>query len=131
IDPVSALKGEYQHFMLKEIMEQPEALSDTIWRLASLEPARLHLDDLGEAEAKLASVERVVLIGMGTSLHAAMIGKRYFEEVARVPAETDNGSEFRYPDPVLSPTTLVVSVSQSGETVDVLEAMAVAKAAGA
>jgi glucosamine--fructose-6-phosphate aminotransferase (isomerizing) len=131
IDPVSALKGEYQHFMLKEIMEQPEALSDTIWSLASLEPARLHLDDLGEAEAKLASVERVVLIGMGTSLHAAMIGKRYFEEFARVPAETDNGSEFRYRDPVLSPNTLVVSVSQSGETVDVLEAMAVAKAAGA
>jgi glucosamine--fructose-6-phosphate aminotransferase (isomerizing) len=131
IDPVSALKGSYQHFMLKEIMEQPEALSDTIWSVATLDPAELYLNDLGVAADRLASIERVVLLGMGTSLHAAMIGKRYFEEFARVPAETDNGSEFRYRDPVLGPETLVVSVSQSGETVDVLEAMNVAKANGA
>jgi glucosamine--fructose-6-phosphate aminotransferase (isomerizing) len=131
IDPVSALKGDYQHFMLKEIMEQPEALSDTIWSLATLEPAELYLNDLGAAADRLASVERVVLIGMGTSLHAAMIGKRYFEQFADVPAETDNGSEFRYRDPVLDRATLVVSVSQSGETVDVLEAMAIAKQKGA
>ena len=131
IDPVSALKGSYQHFMLKEIMEQPEALSDTIWSIATLDPAELFLNDLGVAADRLAGIERVVLLGMGTSLHAAMIGKRYFEEFARVPAETDNGSEFRYRDPVLGPETLVVSVSQSGETVDVLEAMNVAKAKGA
>ena len=131
IDPVSALKGSYQHFMLKEIMEQPEALSDTIWSVATLDPAELYLNDLGVAADRLASIERVVLLGMGTSLHAAMIGKRYFEEFARVPAETDNGSEFRYRDPVLGRETLVVSVSQSGETVDVLEAMNVAKANGA
>jgi glucosamine--fructose-6-phosphate aminotransferase (isomerizing) len=131
IDPVSALKGDYQHFMLKEIMEQPEALSDTIWSLATLEPAELYLNDLGPALDRLANIKRVVLIGMGTSLHAAMIGKRYFEEFAGIPAETDNGSEFRYRDPVLTEDTLVVSVSQSGETVDVLEAMAVAKAKGA
>jgi glucosamine--fructose-6-phosphate aminotransferase (isomerizing) len=131
IDPVSALKGQYPHFMLKEIMEQPEALADTIWSLATLSPPELHLRDLGAAEERLAFVERVVLIGMGTSLHAAMIGRRYFEQFAGVPAETDNGSEFRYRDPVLDERTLVVSVSQSGETVDVLEAMAVAKAKGA
>lgn len=131
IDPVSALKGQYPHFMLKEIMEQPEALADTIWSLATLNPPDLHLRDLGAAEERLASIERVVLIGMGTSLHAAMIGRRYFEQFALVPAETDNGSEFRYRDPVLDERTLVVSVSQSGETVDVLEAMAVAKANGA
>ncbi len=131
IDPVSARKGEYPHFMLKEIMEQPEALADTIWSLATLEPAELYLNDLGAAAARLPGVKRVVLIGMGTSLHAAMIGRRYFEELAGVPAETDNGSEFRYRNPVLGPDTLVVSVSQSGETVDVLEAMAVARSRGA
>jgi glucosamine--fructose-6-phosphate aminotransferase (isomerizing) len=131
IDPVSARKGEYAHFMLKEIMEQPEALSDTIWSMATLEPAELYLDDLGAAADRLANVRRVVLIGMGTSLHAAMIGRRYIEELAGVPAETDNGSEFRYRNPVLGPDTLVVSVSQSGETVDVLEAMAVAREKGA
>jgi glucosamine--fructose-6-phosphate aminotransferase (isomerizing) len=131
IDPVSALKGEYQHFMLKEIMEQPESLSDTIWSLGTLDPAELYLDDLGPALERLGQVERVVLIGMGTSLHAAMIGQRYIEAFAQVPAETDNASEFRYRDPIVGPNTLVISVSQSGETVDVLEAMAVAKAKGA
>ena len=131
IDPVSALKGDYQHFMLKEIMEQPEAISDTAWSLATLEPPELSLNDLGESAERLASIERVVLLGMGTSLHAAMIGKRYFEEFAHVPAEADNGSEFRYRNPVLGPETLVVSVSQSGETVDVLEAMEVARQRGA
>ncbi len=131
IDPMTALKGEYPHFMLKEIMEQPVALSDTIRSLVTFEPAELHLNDLGIVAGRLAGIRRVVLIGMGTSLHAAMVGRRYFEALAGIPAETDNASEFRYRDPVIGPDTLVVSVSQSGETVDVLEAMAVAKRAGA
>lgn len=131
IDPVSALKGQYPHFMLKEIMEQPEALSDTIRSVATLQPVTLRLDALGAVEPRLAQVQRVVLIGMGTSLHAAMIGRRYIEELAGIPAEVDNASEFRYRNPILDDSTLVVSVSQSGETVDVLEAMAVAKEAGA
>ncbi len=131
IDPASALKGQYAHFMLKEIMEQPESLSDTIQSLVSQEPPEVHCDDLGSAEARLASIDRVVLIGMGTSLHAAMIGRRFIEEIAGVPAEIDNASEFRYRNPILGPSALVVSVSQSGETVDVLEAMNVARAAGA
>ncbi|MEP7216634.1 MAG: glutamine--fructose-6-phosphate transaminase (isomerizing), partial [Anaerolineaceae bacterium] len=131
MDPVSATKGQYAHFMLKEIMEQPEALSDTIRSLVTLQPAEIHLNDLGVAEARFGDVKRVLLLGMGTSLHAAMIGRRYFEEFARVPAEADNASEFRYRNPVIGPDTLVISVSQSGETVDVLEAMAVAKKLGA
>ena len=131
IDPVGALKGDYPHFMLKEIMEQPEALSDTIHSLVTLEPAAVHLDDLAIADGRLAEIKRVVLIGMGTSLHAAMLGRAYFEAFARIPAETDNASEFRYRDPVLDGHTLVVSVSQSGETVDVLEAMHVAGLGGA
>ncbi|MGH2608541.1 MAG: glutamine--fructose-6-phosphate transaminase (isomerizing), partial [Tepidiformaceae bacterium] len=131
IDPVSALKGQYQHFMLKEIMEQPEALSDTIRSLVTLQPPELHLDHLDGASTRLRDIDRVVLLGMGTSLHAAMIGRRYFEELAGVPAEADNASEFRYRNPVLDRRTLVISVSQSGETVDVLEAMAVAGGKGA
>ena len=131
MDPVSALKGQYRHFMLKEIMEQPESLADTIGSLVSFDPPGLQLADLGAAEDRLAEVKRVVLIGMGTSLHAAMIGRRYFEAFAGVPAESDNASEFRYREPVLDAGTLVVSVSQSGETVDVLEAMSIARAAGA
>jgi glucosamine--fructose-6-phosphate aminotransferase (isomerizing) len=130
LDPVSALKAQYPHFMLKEIMEQPVALADTIGSLAVLAPPELQLATLGEAGPRLAAVRRVVLIGMGTSLHAAMAGRRYFEELAGIPAEVDNASEFRYRSPVLGADTLVVSVSQSGETVDVLEAMAVAKGAG-
>ncbi len=131
IDPVSALKGDYAHFMLKEIMEQPEAIADTIWSLGTLEPPTLYLDDLEAAADRLSQVDRVVLLGMGTSLHAAMIGQRYFEDFARVAAVTDNASEFRYRNPVLDSKTLVVSVSQSGETVDVLEAMALARSGGA
>ncbi|MGK2965491.1 MAG: glutamine--fructose-6-phosphate transaminase (isomerizing) [Tepidiformaceae bacterium] len=130
-DPVSALKGQYQHFMLKEIMEQPEAISDTIRSLVTVEPAEVHLDALGDASSKLAGTERVLLIGMGTSLHAAMVGRRYIEALAGIPAEVENASEFRYRDPIIGPNTLVVSVSQSGETVDVLEAMAVARLRGA
>jgi len=131
IDPVSALKGQYRHFMLKEIMEQPEALSDTIRSLVTLEPPEVHLEHLGAVTENLATVRRVVLLGMGTSLHAAMVGRQFIEHLAGLPAETDNASEFRYRNPVIEPGTLVVSVSQSGETVDVLEAMQVARAAGA
>ena len=131
VDPVSALKGAYSSYMLKEMMEQPDALTDTIRSLVSLEPPEVHLRDLGAADARLKDIRRVVLLGMGTSLHAAMLGRAYIEGIARIPAEVDNASEFRYRRPVLDSDTLVVSVSQSGETVDVLEAMAVAREAGA
>ena len=132
LDPASAMKGPYEHFMLKELMEQPEALADTIGSLVTVEPPRLYLPDLGpEVEAALSTVERVLLVGMGTSLHAAMVGRWYFEQFGRLLADTDNASEFRYREAILGPETLVVSVSQSGETVDVLEAMSVAKACGA
>ena len=79
----------------------------------------------------LARTERVIIVGMGTSLHAAAVGARMFEALARVPAEAENASEFRYRDPVINPATLVISVSQSGETVDTLAAMEEAKSRGA
>ncbi len=131
LDAAGATRGEYATFMLKEIMEQPEALSDTIRSLVSAEPPEVHLADAEGIEGRLASINRVVLIGMGTSLHAAMIGRDYIERIAGIPAEADNASEFRYRDAVLDERTLVVSVSQSGETVDVLEAMHRAGLAGA
>jgi glucosamine--fructose-6-phosphate aminotransferase (isomerizing) len=130
-DPVSAAKGAYKHFMLKEIMEQPQCLMDTFRGRAIFDPPAVELEDIGISDATLRDVARIVLIGMGTSMHAAMVGRTYFERIAGIPAELDNSSEFRYRDALIGPDTLVVSVAQSGETVDTLEAMADAKRRGA
>ena len=126
-DPVSAAKGAHKHFMLKEIMEQPETTVDTFRGRAVFEPAAVELEDIGLSDHVLRAVDRVMLIGMGTSMHAAMVGRTYFERIAGIPAEVDNSSEFRYRDALIGPQTLVISVAQSGETVDTLEAMADAK----
>ncbi len=130
-DPVAAAKGTHKHFMLKEIMEQPECLMDTIRGRALFEPPSVDLEDLGIAPERLRAVSRVVLFGMGTSMHATMAGRAFFERIAGLPAEADNASEFRYRGAVLGPDTLVISVAQSGETVDTLEAMHEAKRLGA
>ena len=124
-------KGGYKHFMLKEIMEQPESLTNLLRGRISFDPADILLPELSNAADMLAKTERVIIVGMGTSLHAAAVGARMFEALARIPAEAENASEFRYRDPVISPTTLVISVSQSGETVDTLAAMEEAKSRGA
>ncbi len=130
-DQQSAAKGEHKHFMLKEIMEQPECIMDTFRGRANFDPANVDLEDLAISDAVLRSISRVMLIGMGTSMHAAMVGRAYFERIAGLPAEVDNSSEFRYRDALVGPETLVVSVAQSGETVDTLEAMADARQRGA
>ncbi len=130
-DPVAAAKGPYKHFMLKEIMEQPACLMDTISGRALFDPPGVSLDDLDVPAERLRSVSRVVLFGMGTSMHAAMIGRAFFERIALLPAEVDNASEFRYRQAVIGPDALVVSVAQSGETVDTLEAMHEARRRGA
>jgi glucosamine--fructose-6-phosphate aminotransferase (isomerizing) len=130
-DPVSAAKGAYKHFMLKEIMEQPQCLMDTFRGRAVFDPPSIELEDLALDDGILRSVSRVMLIGMGTSMHAAMVGRTYFERIAGIPSEVDNSSEFRYRDALVDERTLVVSVAQSGETVDTLEAMADAKRHGA
>ncbi len=129
-DPMAAAKGGYKHFMLKEIMEQPEAILDTIRGRAQFEPPGLQLEEM-PAAAALRRIQRVVLVAMGTSLHAAMVGKHYIEQIVGIAAEVDNASEFRYRRPIIGPETLVISVAQSGETVDTLEAMAEAKRKGA
>ena len=123
LDPVAIARGPYRHFMLKEIHEQPRALSDTIRGRARLDPPSALPDDLNISDEALQSIERVLVIGMGTSLHAAMIGRWWIEQIAGIPADFDNASEFRYRAPLLGPSTLVVAVTQSGETIDTLGAM--------
>ena len=131
LDPLSAAKGSYKHFMQKEIAEQPEGILDTIRGRALFGESRVELDDMRLTREQIAGIGRVLLVGMGTSLHAAMIGRYFFERIAGIPAEFDNASEMRYRQPLIGPDTLVVSVTQSGETVDTLAAMEEAKRSGA
>ena len=130
-DSFAAVKGEFKHFMLKEINEQPEAVVDTMRGRVSFERLDVDLEELPLSDEEIMGIERVVLVGMGTSLHVAMVGRAWIEELARIPAEADNSSEFRYRDPVIDQGTLVVSVCQSGETADTLAAMEEAEAKGA
>jgi glutamine---fructose-6-phosphate transaminase (isomerizing) len=130
-DPVQAEKGGYRHFMLKEIHEQPQAVRDTLLGRFDLENGEVHLEELGPAAEALRGAERVVLLACGTSWHAALVGKFLLEQLARIPAEVDYGSEFRYRTPLVGPGTLAVAISQSGETADTLAAVREAKASGA
>ena len=130
LDPLSAAKGSYKHFMQKEIAEQPEGILDTIRGRAMFGESRVELDDVRLTSEQLGQVRRVMLLGMGTSLHAAMVGRYFFERIAGLPAEYDNASEMRYREPLIGPDTLVISVTQSGETVDTLAAMEQAKREG-
>jgi len=130
-DPISAAKGIHKHFMLKEIMEQPESILNTIRGRAQFDSPAVELEDIPLSKQQLSQVRRVVLVAMGTSLHAAMIGRHYMERIAGLPAEVDNASEYRYRGPIMGPDTLVVSVGQSGETVDTLAAMEEARRKGA
>ena len=129
-DVEAAQKGGYPHFMLKEIMEQPEALRET---LLSLAPGRerVALPGSDELLGRLDRVDRAVVVACGTSWHAALIGKSYLEQVARIPSATDIGSEYRYGSPVVDERTLVVFVTQSGETADTLAALREARRLGA
>ncbi|MCM2254350.1 MAG: glutamine--fructose-6-phosphate transaminase (isomerizing) [Vicinamibacteria bacterium] len=130
-DPVQAEKGGYRHFMLKEIYEQPRAVRDTLLGRIGLEQGEVHVDELGAAAEALKRVERVTLLACGTSWHAALVGKFLLEQIARVPAEVDYGSEFRYRQPLIGPGTLAVGISQSGETADTLAAFREAVSRGA
>jgi glutamine---fructose-6-phosphate transaminase (isomerizing) len=130
-DPVQAEKGGYRHFMLKEIHEQPRAVRDTLLGRIGLEEGEVHLEELGAAADELRRTERVTLLACGTSWHAALVGKYILEQVARVPAEVDYGSEFRYRTPLISGSTLAVAITQSGETADTLAAFREARRLGA
>jgi glucosamine--fructose-6-phosphate aminotransferase (isomerizing) len=130
-DPVMAEKAGYKHFMLKEIVEQPHALRDTILGRVSLDSAQVFLDEVAISPTDLSAIDKLTLIACGTSWHAALVGKFMIEELARVPVEVDYGSEFRYRDPIVSDRSLAVAITQSGETADTLAALREAKAKGA
>ena len=130
-DPIMAEKGGYRHFMLKEIYEQPRAITDTFRGRVSPETGDCFLPDLNLTAEELAAFSRVVLVACGTSYHAGLVGRQLIERFAGVPAETDIGSEFRYRDPLVGPDTLVVAISQSGETADTLGAVRTARQKGA
>ena len=130
-DAVSVAKGEHEHFMHKEIHEQPQAALDTVRGRVSFNRETVNPDELALTDDEIAEIDRVVFIGMGTSLHSAMVGRLWMESMARIPSEVDNSSEFRYREPVIDERTLVVSISQSGETADTLAAMDLAARYGA
>ncbi len=130
-DAQSAEKGGFQHFMHKEIHDQPESVISALRGRVSFDDGAVRLPELNLTDQDIARIQRVVFIGMGTSLHAAMLGRHWVENLAKIPCEYDNSSEFRYRNPVLGPETLVVSVSQSGETADTLAAMELAASRGA
>jgi glucosamine--fructose-6-phosphate aminotransferase (isomerizing) len=121
--PEMAEKGGYRHFMLKEIHEQPRAIQDTIVGRVSLESGQVFLDEANLPEETLSSIERIHIVACGTSWHAGLVGKFVLEELARIPVEVDYGSEFRYRDPILGPRSLLIAISQSGETADTLAAV--------
>ena len=130
-DPDSAAKGDYEHYMLKEISEQPEAVMNTLRGRVSFDTSLAELEDMPFSDEEMAGFNRVVLTGMGTSLHAATVGRTWMESLTRIPSEADNSSELRYRDPVMDERTLLVSISQSGETADTLAAMEEAERKGA
>ena len=129
--PTQAEKGGYKHFMLKEIHEQPRAIEDTLRGRVDVKNADVIASEIGVTEELAKKIGRVYFVACGTSAHAAMAGRYWIEQLARVPATVEIGSEVRYRDPVFLPTDLVVAVSQSGETLDTMAAVKAAKAQGA
>src|SRR5262247_1551154 len=130
-DPILAEKGGYRHFMLKEIYEQPRAVADTLRGRVSPEGGTIVLPEIGLDPDVVAGLQRVLFLACGTSFHAALVGRFLVERLAGLSADVDLGSEFRYRDAVLGPETLVVALSQSGETADTLGAARAAQERGA
>ncbi|MGW3333041.1 glutamine--fructose-6-phosphate transaminase (isomerizing) [Streptomyces rubiginosohelvolus] len=129
-DASAAEKGGYASFMLKEIADQPQAVADTLLGRVDGEGA-LHLDEVRIPDVELREVDKVVIVACGTAFHAGMIAKYAIEHWTRLPCETELASEFRYRDPILDQRTLVVAISQSGETMDTLMALRHAREQGA
>lgn len=129
-DAGEAEKGGYPHFMLKEIMEQPRALRDTMRGRLTDEGRDINLAELALTPAQCREIGRIFIVACGTAYHAGLVGKYAMEKILRLPVEVDLASEFRYRDPLLPPNTLVLVISQSGETADTLAALRLAKERG-
>ncbi|HEX3183313.1 MAG TPA: glutamine--fructose-6-phosphate transaminase (isomerizing) [Pyrinomonadaceae bacterium] len=131
-DPIMAEKGGFKHFMLKEIYEQPRAVRDTVQGRVSLDTGRVFLDEMANiTEADFKRFTSIKIAACGTSWHAGLAGKYMIEQLARVPVDVDYASEFRYRDPVMDEKTLLLVISQSGETADTIAALREAKELGA
>ena len=119
-DAVSAEKGEYRHFMQKEIHEQVRALTDTLAGRVDFKEGRIRLPELNLTPELAKRIQRIYITACGTAAYAGMVGKYLIEKIARVPVEVVIGSEFRYSDPIVDENTVVLAISQSGETADTL-----------
>ncbi len=129
-DASAAQKGGFAHFMLKEIFEQPKAVADTLIARLS-DNKQIVLDELSMSVQEIRALKKITVIACGTAYHAGMIAKHAIEKWAKIPVDVEIASEFRYRDPIITPETLVIAISQSGETMDTLMAVRHAKAAGA
>ncbi len=130
-DPVSAEKGEYRHFMHKEIHEQVRSLTDTIAGRVDFETGSIQLPTLNLTPELVKDIKKIFIIACGTASYAGMVGKVLIERIARIPVEVEIGSEFRYQDPIVDDKTIVLAISQSGETADTLAAMEEGRRKGA
>jgi len=128
---VAAEKEGYKHFMLKEIHEQPRALTDTLRSRVSEIEGEIRLDELNLDQLEVGKIEKITIVACGTSWHAALVGKYWLEDLAKIPVEVDLSSEFRYRNPIVKSQTLLIPISQSGETADTLAALEEGKKRGA
>lgn len=124
-------KGGYDHFMLKEIFEQPRSIADCLRGRVNADEALIQLGGLRDYLGKLAKAKRIVFVACGTSWHAGLVGEYLFEELARINVEVEYASEFRYRNPIIKEGDIVIAISQSGETADTLAALELAKSKGA
>ena len=119
-------KGSYEHFMLKEIHEQPLSIEDTFRGRVSMDHSKIFLGGIIDVLPQLSQAKRIVIIACGTSWHAGLVGEYLFEEFARIPVEVEYASEFRYRNPVINKDDVIIAISQSGETADTLAAIKMA-----
>ncbi|HEX5743062.1 MAG TPA: glutamine--fructose-6-phosphate transaminase (isomerizing), partial [Flavobacteriaceae bacterium] len=124
-------KGGYEHFMLKEIHEQPDAITDTFRGRLLPNEGMVKVSGIDDHIEKFLNANRIIMVGCGTSWHAGLVGEYLFEELARIPVEVEYGSEFRYRNPIITEKDVVIAISQSGETADTLAAIKLAKSKGA
>jgi glucosamine--fructose-6-phosphate aminotransferase (isomerizing) len=130
-DAVSAEKGEYKHFMQKEIHEQARAVTDTLRGRVDFETGVVNLPDLDLTAAAARQIDKLIIVACGTSYYSGLVGRVFFERLTRLPTQVEIGSEFRYADPIIDARTAVLAITQSGETVDTLAAMEEAREKGA
>ncbi|NLF52602.1 MAG: glutamine--fructose-6-phosphate transaminase (isomerizing) [Leptolinea sp.] len=130
-DPIAAEKGEFRHFMQKEIHEQVRSLTDTLAGRVDFEKGIIQLPQLNLTSETARKISKIIITACGTAAHAGMVGKILIERIARIPVEVDIASEFRYRDPIIQPGTVVLAISQSGETADTLAAMEEGRLKGA